>query len=161
MATILRFIQLFSLGTWTGSILFLTLIVAPGAFATLPTRELAGSVVGMALTRLHFLGYIAGVFFLGALLIEARNVTALGRPAAVLVIVMLLLTVVSQHAITPRIASLRGQMSAEHGSLDTTPKDHPLRLQFGKLHGLSTLLELTVLLLGLAALFLALRLPDF
>ncbi len=157
MATILRFIQVFSLGTWTGSILFLIWIVAPGAFATLPARELAGSLVGMALTRLHFLGYAAGALFLGASFIEARNASALARPAALLVIVMLLLTVVSQHAITPRIASLRAQMSAEHGSLDATPKDHPLRAQFGKLHGLSTLLELAVLLLGLAALFLTLR----
>jgi uncharacterized membrane protein len=161
MATILRFIQIFSLGTWTGSILFLTLIVAPGAFATMPTRELAGSLVGMALTRLHFLGYIAGALFLGASFIDARSATAVARPAAVLVIVMLLLAVVSQHAITPRIVSLRAQMSAEHGSLDATPKDHPLRVQFGKLHGVSTLLELAVLLLGLAALFLSVRSPVF
>ena len=46
MATIFRFVQIFSLSTWTGCILFLTLIVAPGAFATLPTREIAGAMVG-------------------------------------------------------------------------------------------------------------------
>ena len=157
MATIFRFVQIFSLSTWTGCILFLTLIVAPGAFATLPTREIAGAMVGMALTRLHFLGYIAGGIFLIATCIEARGVSALARPAAVLVIAMLLLTILSQQAITPRIASLRAQMSAAHGSIDATPTNDPLRAQFGKLHGLSTLLELVVLLLGLAALFLTVR----
>ena len=159
MATILRFIQIFSLGTWTGGILFLSLIVAPGAFAILPTRELAGSVVGMALTRLHLLGYVTGALYLGASFMQSRSVSALRSPAAVLVILMLLFTVVSQHGVTPRIASLRAQMASEYGSVDAMPKDHQLRAQFGKLHGISTLLELVVLLLGITALFLTVRSP--
>ena len=157
MATILRFVQVLALGAWTGSILFLSLIVAPGAFALLPTRELAGSVVGMALARLHFLGYAAGALYLGASLVQTRSASALARPAVVLVIAMLLLTFISQHALTPRIAGLRAQMASDFGSVDSTPKDHPLRAQFGRLHGISTLLELAVLLLGLAALFVTVR----
>jgi uncharacterized membrane protein len=153
MATILRFLQVFALGTWTGGILFLSLIVAPGAFAMLPTRELAGSLVGMALTRLHLLGYVCAGIFLVAECIEARGISALSRGTSVLVIAMLLLTIISQQAVTPRIASLRAEMSAAHGSIDATPQNDPLRAQFGKLHGISTLLELLVLLLGLAALF--------
>ncbi len=157
MATILRFLQVFSLGTWTGGILFLSLVVAPGAFALLPTRELAGSLVGMALTRLHFFGCVAGVTYIGASLMQARGPSALARPAVLLVIVMLLLTIVSQHVITPRVAGLRAQMSSTFGSVDATPQDNPLRAQFGRLHGISTSLELVVLLLGLAALFLTVR----
>ena len=62
--------------------------------------------------------------------------------AVVLVIVMLLLTVVSQHVISPRVAGLRTQMASTFGSVDSTPQDSPLRSQFGRLHGLSTSLEL-------------------
>jgi hypothetical protein len=68
-----------------------------------------------------------------------------------------LLTVVSQHVVTPRIAGLRAQMSSTFGSVDATPQDNLLRAQFGRLHGISTSLELAVLLLGLAALFLTVR----
>ncbi|HEV8385037.1 MAG TPA: DUF4149 domain-containing protein [Candidatus Acidoferrales bacterium] len=157
MATILRFLQVFALGTWTGGILFLSFAVAPGAFALLPTRELAGTLVGMALTRLHFFGCVAGVIYIGASLVQTRSVSALARPAVVLVILMLLLTVVSQHVVTPRIAGLRAQMSSTFGSVDATPQDNLLRAQFSRLHGISTSLELAVLLLGLVGLFLIVR----
>ncbi|MEK6661216.1 MAG: glycerate kinase, partial [candidate division NC10 bacterium] len=35
MSTILRYLEFLSLGTWVGSILFLSFVVAPGAFALL------------------------------------------------------------------------------------------------------------------------------
>ena len=50
MLTVFRFLELLSLGVWVGAALFVGVLLAPGAFALLPTRELAGSVVGMALT---------------------------------------------------------------------------------------------------------------
>src|SRR5437899_12654430 len=66
MATILRYLEFLSLGTWVGSIIFLSFVVAPGAFAKRGSRDQAGAVVGMALGRLHLLGLIAGVLFLVA-----------------------------------------------------------------------------------------------
>ena len=51
------------------------------------------------------------------------------------------------------MVDLRAQMAAEHGSIDQTPPGHLLRVEFGRLHGVSTALELAVLLLGLAALY--------
>ena len=69
------------------------------------------------------------------------------------VIVMLLLTVVSQHYLIPRMAQLRTQMV----SVDATPPENPLRAEFDRLHKVSVRLEGSVLLLGLIALFVTAR----
>lgn len=157
MATIWQFLQFLSLGVWVGAALFVGVLLAPGAFATLPTRELAGNVVGMALVRLHVLGYACGAVYLLASVMAARSVGALARPAAICVLAMLLLTAAAQFGVNAKVGDLRQQMRAEFGSVDATPQGHPLRAQFGRLHGVSSALELTVLLLGAAALFLTVR----
>ncbi len=156
MTAFLRFAQLLSLGAWVGATLFVGFLLAPAAFSTLPTRELAGSLVGMALARLHLLGYVCGALYFASAL-AAGGAAALRKPAAILVVVMLLLTAVAQHGLTPRLADLRAQMAATHGSTDSTPTDHPLRLQFGRLHAMANLLELVILLVGLGALFLSVK----
>ncbi len=153
MSSILRTLEFLSLGTWLGSIIFLSFVVAPGAFATLGSRDLAGAVVGMALGRLHLLGLIAGLVYLAVRVALARSLSALVAPAALAVILMLLLTLVSQQWLGPRLANLRLEM----GSVDRSPADHPLRVEFNRLHRVSVALELAVLLAGLAALFLTVR----
>lgn len=154
MTTILRFLEILALGTWVGAIVFLSFVVAPGAFATLATREQAGAVVGMALSRLHILGYVAGVTALVARGLRLRSASALIGPVGIAIILMLVLTLVSQQFVSARMADLRAQMAAAHGSIDATPKSDALRVEFGRLHGASTVIELAVLLLGLTALFL-------
>jgi urea transporter len=64
---------------------------------------------------------------------------------------MLALTLVSQFWITPRMVTLRAQVA----TFDTaaTP-DQPARVQFDALHAWSTRTEVTVLLLGLAVIYL-------
>jgi hypothetical protein len=66
---------------------------------------------------------------------------------------MMGLTVVSQHAVSPKIAALRGQM----GSIQATAPDSPPRAEFSRLHRISVSLESGVLLAGLAALYLFVR----
>lgn len=153
MSSVLRYLEFLSLGTWVGSILYLSLAVAPGAFAILGSRDQAGAVVGMALGRLHLLGLIAGVVYLVARVGVARSLAALAGPAALAVILMLALTLVSQYGVSARMAHLRTEM----GSVDRTPDDHPLRVQFNRLHRTSVRLEGAVMLLGLVALFLTVR----
>lgn len=160
MTTILRFAQVLSLGVWVGAALFVGLLLAPGAFATLPTRELAGNVVGMALARLHLLAYACGALYLAASVTAARGVAGLARPAAICVIAMLLLTAATQFGVNAKVGDLRQQMRAEFGSVDATPQGHALRAEFGKLHGVSSAMELLVLLIGAAALFLTVRAPN-
>jgi uncharacterized membrane protein len=153
MANFLRFVQVFTLGTWVGSIIYLSFVVAPGVFGTLANRDQAGAVVGLVLGRLHYLGVIAAVIYLVAGLGLGRSFKALVQPAALCVILMLVLTMVSQRVVTPRLAGLRTGM----GSVDATPRDNPLRVEFDKLHRVSVQLEVATLVAGIAALYLTVR----
>jgi hypothetical protein len=153
MATVLRFLQVFSLGTWVGGIIYLSFIVAPGAFAALGSRDLAGTLVGLVLSRLHVLGLIAGVVFLAAALARTPSLWALAKPTSLAVVLMLILTFTSQKWVTPRMAGLRAEM----GSVDATPRSDSRRLEFDRLHKVSVRLEGAVLLFGLAALYFTVR----
>ena len=153
MTSILRFIQIFALGTWVGSIFYFSAAVAPGAFRTLSNPDQAGAVVQFTLGRLHMLGVVAAVFYLFASIALAQSLKGLVRPAAIGVVLMLLLTLASQRLVTPKLAALRTQM----GSVATTPADDPLRVEFNRLHRISVNLEGSVLLIGFAALFLTVR----
>jgi len=115
MTTMLRFLLIFTLGTWVGAGLFVTIVVAQAAFRQLPTPDLAGAVVGYTLTRLHLMGLTAGIIFLLATAALGGSAN-LARPAAVLVVLMIALTAASEFGVTPRMASLREQMVAAHGS---------------------------------------------
>jgi hypothetical protein len=157
MTTILRFLAVLALGTWVGSTIFLMFFVAPDAFRLMPTRDFAGAIVGLSLTRLHLMGMVAALIFLVCHTWLIKRPEALIRPAALLVLLMVILTAASQYGVTPRMADLRQEMVAEHGSVDGTPRTHPLRLAFGRLHAVSATMEMTILLLGLIALFILVR----
>jgi len=158
MTSILRFLLLFSLGTWVGAGLFVTLVVAQGAFRLLPTPDLAGALVGYTLTRLHLVGIGTGLIFLvAAAALASASGQAVSRAAILLVVLMIVLTAASQFGVTPRMDALKAQMVAAHGSISATPREGPLRSAFGRLHGVSASLELATLLAGVAAFFLAAR----
>jgi hypothetical protein len=78
---------------------------------------------------------------------------ALGQPAAIGVILMLAMTLVSQRIVIPRMDVLRAQM----GSVAATAVSNPLRAEFDRLHGVSVKLESAVLLVGMFSLFLTVR----
>jgi membrane-bound metal-dependent hydrolase YbcI (DUF457 family) len=153
MSNILRFLQVFALGTWVGSIIYFSAVVAQAAFRVLSTQDEAGRLVGFTLGGLHSLGVVAAVVYLVASLALARSFRGLVQPAAIGVILMLVLTLASQRIVIPKMDALRAQM----GSVEQTPASNPLRKEFDRLHGISVNLEGGVLLLGLAALFLTVR----
>lgn len=157
MTTILRFLEVLALSIWVGSIVFLSFVFAPGAFAVLPSRHEAGTMVGMALSRLHVLGYIAGMVCLAARGFRLRSLSAVLAPVGMALVLMLVLTLASQQFVSAPMSDLRAHMAAAYGSIDMTPSDNPMRAEFNRLHGVSTAAELAVLLLGLAALFLTVR----
>jgi hypothetical protein len=153
MASIFRTVQFLGLSIWLGSDVFLSFVVAPGAFRILGSRDQAGALVGHSLWWMHFIGVTCGIAILCARLLRTRSFTSLAAPAALCVFLMIGLTVVSQHAVSPRMAALRGQM----GSIQTTSADSPLLAEFTRLHKVSVALESGVLLAGLAALYLMVR----
>jgi|SRR5437868_5034237 len=108
----LRFLMLLSLVIWLGGIIFFA-ILAPTTFSILPTRHLAGSVVGAMLSKLHWMGIVAGIVFLASSLIYSRLSTGEARlfgARHILLYAMLVLTLVSQFGISPRMAALRSSM---------------------------------------------------
>jgi uncharacterized membrane protein len=150
MSSILRTLEFLTLGLWLGSDVFLSFVVAPGAFRVLGSRDAAGAMVGFALGRMHLLGVICGIVFLLARLARTRTFASFVAPVALCVVLMIALTVASQVGVSPRMAMLRVQM----GSIQATAQDSPLLAEFGRLHRISVSLESGVLLAGFAAMFL-------
>ncbi len=64
MANFLRAVEFLCLSLWLGSDVFLSFVVAPGAFRVLASRDQAGAMVGFALGWMHMIGVICGVVFL-------------------------------------------------------------------------------------------------
>ena len=143
-----------SLVIWIGGIIFLAFVLAPTAFTSglLPTRHMAGSIVGRSLDLLHYMAIASGIVFLIASMLYSRLSTGDAHPLAarhLLIVLMLMLTVISQFAISPKMHALR----AEVGVIDNVPLDNPLRHEFDRLHVWSEKFEEAILLLGLVAIY--------
>lgn len=150
MTTIMRFLKVFTLGTWIGCMVFFGFVEAPVLFSKLTNLDTAGAIVGLSLAKLHLFGVIAAVVFLLAAMVEDRSARGLARVASLGVLAMLILTLVSQLWLMPEMDALRAQM----GSYMATAANNPLRIEFDHLHRLSVRLEGAILILGLVSLFL-------
>jgi uncharacterized membrane protein len=148
MLTVLRAIEFLGLSIWLGSDVFLSFVVAPGVFSLLASRDQAGAIVGYSLARMHSVGIVCGLVMLLIRVVRTRSLAGLAAPAAWCVMGMILLTLVSQMAVSPQMAVLRVQM----GSIEATRAGSPLLAEFGRLHAVSVALESGVLLAGIAAL---------
>jgi len=154
----LRFLMLLSLVVWLGGLIFLAFVEAPTVFSPglLPTRHMAGSIVGRSLDALHYMAIVSGIVFLTSSMIYNRMTVGNTRPLAarhVLIALMLGLTVISQFVISPKMRAIRDEV----GVIDTLPLDSPARVEFNRLHVWSEKFEQAVLLLGLAALYFTAR----
>ena len=118
---------------WLGAGVLVAAVVAPAAFAVLPTRTLAGALVGRVLPVLFYAGLVVGAL----LAWRGRLAARVGGAAAVLG------CAVAQFVIAPRIAAVRAAIG---GAIDALPIADPRRAEFGRLHALS------VLALGIAML---------
>jgi uncharacterized membrane protein len=150
----LRFLMLLALVVWIGGIIFLAFVEAPIAFTPglLPTRHVAGSVVGHSLDRLHYMGIVSGIVFLIASALYYRLTAGSAKVVSlrhILIVLMLCLTLISQFAISPKMHALRAQA----GVIDYLALDNPIRRDFDRLHVWSEKLEEAVLLLGLLGLW--------
>jgi uncharacterized membrane protein len=147
--------MLLALVVWIGGIIFFAFVDAPTLFTILPTTRLAGDVVSASLTKLHWLGLASGIVFLVCSLLYNQFKHARPKPFAsahMLIVVMLLLTSISQFRITPKMRTLRAEMQA----VDKLPGNDP-RPEFDRLHAWSTRLEGGVLLMGIGVVALRAR----
>ncbi|HXJ06815.1 MAG TPA: DUF4149 domain-containing protein [Candidatus Acidoferrum sp.] len=153
MSTLFRTIEFLCVSFWLGSDVFLSFVVAPGAFGILASRDQAGAMVGYSLTRMHLGGIALGIVFLLVRLARTRTFASFVTPAALCVALMIVLTAVSQCTVSARMAVLRTQM----GSIQGTVADSPLLAEFSRLHRVSVSLESGVLLAGIAAMYFLVR----
>lgn len=125
-------VELALVSCWIGAALLFAAVVAPAAFAALPSRSLAGAVVGRVLPVLFYAGILSGVAVLATEIAggrwSARSARAVG--AAVLALSCAL----AQFAIGQRIERLRVEIA---GPLEALAPDDPRRAAFGRLHAFS------------------------
>ena len=125
------------LAAWTGIAVFIAAVVAPAAFAVLPTRALAGALVGRTLPVLFALG-----IFVGVLVAVLNQPMDAGR--SVTVGASLLALACGAALLVER--RLREMLDAIGAPMESLAASDVRRAAFGRLHGIS------VMLLGIAVL---------
>jgi hypothetical protein len=122
---------------WLGGAALFTFVLTPILFSSL-NRDQAGTIVGYLFPGYFRWGLACGVLALIAL---ALGKLPRKRLALSLLIAMLLITTVQALVIEPKAAALKREIP----SFETTPADHPLRMKFRKLHGVSAAGNLAVI----------------
>lgn len=126
------------LSAWLGATLLFAAVVAPAAFRVLPSRALAGSLVGAVLPVLFWAGVFVGALAFLSLRQRAAKRWALGAA------LLLASTSLGAELVVGReIGRLRSAIGPD---LEAVPASDPRRMAFGRLHGIS------VALLGLGML---------
>jgi hypothetical protein len=118
------------LAVWIGAALLFTIVVAPAAFSVLPTRTLAGALVGRVLPVIFYAGVVIGSLIVVLELIGRTG--AWGRSAAGAV--SALACALAQLIVGTKIDRLRAAIG---GPLDALAIDDPRRVAFGRLHAIS------------------------
>ena len=151
----LRFLRLLSLGLWLGAFFFFAAAIAPLLFAVLPTRAMAGLVVGRALSSLHWLGIGCALIFLLASVLMAlfQGGRSPFHPRDLLLGAMLTITLYLQFGYQPKMLKLRDGM----GIIDNIPVNDPRRVEFNRMHVWSERMEGAVFFVGVALLYLVVR----
>lgn len=154
MATFLRILRLYPLALWVGGEVFFV-VTAGIAFRVLPDAHTAGLLVRSALPALHWIALGSGIVYLLAtlgLLATRRDNPRLRLTELLLVAAMLVLTLLSQFSVIPRMERDRLSLG---GDVATAPATNPAHLDFDRLHKLSVNLEGAILIGGLVLIALA------
>lgn len=146
---IIKFAHLMSLVVWIGGIIFFSFFSAPSIFKVLD-RELAGDVVGDIFPKYWMIGYICSPIALGTLVFLAKH-GADGTCIRILLLsVMLATTLFTGLVIGSKAKGIKTEMRAT----EDVAKKEEIRKQFGKVHGVSIILNMATLLMGIATIFL-------
>src|SRR5215471_18922272 len=154
----LRYVALVALVVWVGGLIALGAIAAPAIFDVVGAqpiadgRLLAGATFGEILRRFTLVSYGAGILLLGTLVVRAILGPRPRRFAwrAALATVMLATTAYAGIVVAGRIRDIQREIHVAPSSL---PENDPRRIEFGRLHGLSTSLQLVPLVGGLALMY--------
>lgn len=126
------FLALVGVALWLGAALLVVVVVAPAAFDVLPSRTLAGELIGRILPLLFLAGMLVGL--LAAVLELRRAHTRLWLLRVVAAVSIAIACGMAQFGIAPRIARVRAEAVVP---IDSLVAEHVLRAEFGRLHGMS------------------------
>lgn len=137
---------------WVGSLWTIGYLAAPTLFATLSDKTLAGTIAGSLFRTGAWLSVFCSAMLLILLSFDSNDIDRKQRKTCQrLIVVMLVCTLVGYFGLHPFMAGLREAA----GSNGMTPD---ARMQFGILHGISSVIYLIQSLLGMA-LILKIRIP--
>lgn len=121
---------------WVGGMWMIGYVVAPTLFGVLDDRQLAGFIAGRLFTTMSYIGLVCGSLLLfGNLYREGMK-----HKTNYILALMLVLVAIGQFILQPMMADLKAQGLVE-GSVAAA--------NFGKLHGVSSVLFLITSIAGL------------
>jgi MFS family permease len=139
------------IGLWLGAACFFSFAVAPSAFAVLPSRELAGSIVSRTLAILNYSGLIIGLILLAASFFRQTEANRFRLwTERFLLVVLSAACAVGQFVIGLWLAYIRSQINRP---IDELAAEDPLRIQFNKLHEYAVWVLLTAMVAALVSFF--------
>lgn len=121
---------------WVGGMWTVGYIVAPTLFGVLDDRQLAGFIAGHLFTTMSYIGLVCG----GLLLIGNSYRSGIKDKTSIILLLMLVLIAIGQFILQPMMVELKAQGLVE-GSVAAA--------NFGKLHGVSSILFLITSIAGL------------
>ena len=145
-------VQIVLLALWLGSAVFLSAVVAPALFAVLPSRTLAGAVVGRLLPVVFYAGMA-----IGAIVVVLQFTASRGggwQISGVAGTLMIAACAVAQFLIGPRIERLRASIGRP---IEELALGDAQRVAFGRLHGFSVAWLGLAMLAALVAVIVAAR----
>lgn len=139
---------------WVGMALGVAALAAPAAFHELPSRDLAGRVIGVSFRRVDLLAWIAfglalALSFGSRWLLEIKDPgVGIGplRLWSAALLVALLMCFTSAFIVSPKMESIRAGLT---GPIERLSQDDPARKTFNRAHGVSRQLLVLRLLLAL------------
>jgi hypothetical protein len=130
------------LGGWFGANLLFGAVIAPTAFAILPTTEIAGSLIGSVLTKLHLYGALAGL----PLALLSRSLGR-GRLLVAIPVILSLVCLYSHFGLSVEMAEIRDSSFGPGGNPDIAARFALLhRISRGLFVGMGAAITLLIVL---------------
>ena len=122
------------LASWLGAAVLVAAVVAPAAFRVLPSRTLAGALVGEVLPVIFISGLVIAAI---AVTLEARGGKGILQIRITAPFLLMIIgCAVAQFVIGPKIEVVRAAIG---GAVDALDAADPRRIQFGRLHAFSVM----------------------